>query len=220
MLKRKIFVSALAICLVAIISMGTLAWYSDSDSATNTFKFADSTSDPDELFSVNVYEQKDGQTYDDPTGIEYTDVVPGATYEKKAFVQNTGKYDQYIRVTATLSDLQAWMGALDLTTLAELDNYDIVANFPGFNEAMWEKIEKSVDTAADTITYVLYLKDVLTPGSSINVFNEVVLPGATMDQTDAVAFRGEFTIDLVAEAVQTEFVGDSCYEAFKTVLGV
>ena len=219
MTKRKIFVSALAICLIAIISMGTLAWYSDSDSAKNTFKFADSTQDPDELFSVNVYEQKDGVTYDDPTGIEYENIVPGGTYEKKAFVQNTGKYDQYIRVTVTLSDLQAWMGALDITSPEQFKSYDIVANFPGFNEAMWEKIEKVVDMDNDTLTYVLYLKDVLTPDSSINVFEKVVLPGATMDQTDAVAFGGDFTIDIVAEAVQTEFVGDSCYAAFQTVLG-
>lgn len=219
MTKRKIFVSALAICLIAIISMGTLAWYSDSDSATNTFKFADSTDDPDELFSVNVYEQKDGQTYDDPTGITYDDVVPGATYEKDAFVENTGKYDQYIRVTATLSDLQAWMGALDITSPAAFETYDIIANFPGFDETIWEKIEKNVDVGNDTITYVLYLKDALTPGSSINLFDEVVLPGATMDQTDAVAFGGDFTIDIKAEAVQTEFVGDTCYAAFQTVLG-
>lgn len=219
MTKRKIFVSALAICLIAIISMGTLAWYSDSDSATNTFKFADSTDDPDELFSVNVYEQKDGQTYDDPTGITYDDVVPGATYEKDAFVENTGKYDQYIRVTVTLSDLQAWMGALDITTPTAFDTYEIKDNFPGFDETIWEKIEKKVDVGNDTLTYVLYLKDVLTPGTSINLFDEVVLPGATMDQTDAVAFGGDFTIDIKAEAVQTEFVGDTCYAAFQTVLG-
>ncbi len=219
MTKRKIFVSALAICLVAIMSMGTLAWFSDSDSAKNTFKFADSTQDPDELFSVNVYEEKDGQRYDETTGIEYKDVLPGATYEKQAFVENTGKYDQYIRVTVTISDKAAWMAALDLTTQEALEAYPVIAHFDGYDATMWQDGKTKTEYIGDTIVYTLYLKDKLTPGTKVQLFENVILPGATMDQTDAVLFGGDFTIDIVAEAVQTDNVGDNCYDAFQTVMG-
>ena len=42
MTKKKVFVTALAICLVAILSMGSLAWFNASDTITNKFKIADS----------------------------------------------------------------------------------------------------------------------------------------------------------------------------------
>ena len=35
MTKKKVFIAALAICLVAIVSMGTLAWFTASDYVTN-----------------------------------------------------------------------------------------------------------------------------------------------------------------------------------------
>ena len=57
MTKKKVFVIALAICLVAIISMGTLAWFNAQDAVTNDFMIADSDDDtPNEIFSVDVWE--------------------------------------------------------------------------------------------------------------------------------------------------------------------
>ena len=51
--KKKVFVAALAICLIAILSFGTLAWFSAGDSVKNEFYVADSTEkDPDELERV------------------------------------------------------------------------------------------------------------------------------------------------------------------------
>ena len=38
MTKKKVFVAALAICLIAIISMGTLAWCNATDDITNNVK--------------------------------------------------------------------------------------------------------------------------------------------------------------------------------------
>ena len=57
--KKKVFVVALAICLVAIISMGSLAWFTASDSVDNTFKIADSNDDANDVFSIDLYEKKD-----------------------------------------------------------------------------------------------------------------------------------------------------------------
>ena len=40
--KKKVLLASLAICLVAIISFGTLAWFTADDQVTNTFLVANS----------------------------------------------------------------------------------------------------------------------------------------------------------------------------------
>lgn len=54
--KKKVFTLALAVCLIAILSMGTLAWFSDSDSIKNDFMFDDSNNDGTPDFKVDVFE--------------------------------------------------------------------------------------------------------------------------------------------------------------------
>ena len=43
--KKKVVVSALAVSLVAILSFGTIAWFSAEDTIENKFHFADSDDD-------------------------------------------------------------------------------------------------------------------------------------------------------------------------------
>ena len=57
--KKKVFALALAVCMAAILSFSTLAWFSDSDSVDNKFQIADSTQQPDKIFSVDVREKVD-----------------------------------------------------------------------------------------------------------------------------------------------------------------
>ena len=67
MTKKKVFVTALAVCLVAILSMGSLAWFSAQDSVTNNFHIADSAdNNPDDIFSVDVYEKYDSDEDGNP----------------------------------------------------------------------------------------------------------------------------------------------------------
>ena len=40
--KSKVVALALAVCLIAILSMGSLAWFTDDDSVTNDFYIAGS----------------------------------------------------------------------------------------------------------------------------------------------------------------------------------
>ena len=56
--KKKVFVSALAISLIAILSFSTLAWFKDSDYIDNDFMITDSeqVTTPDDVFSINIYE--------------------------------------------------------------------------------------------------------------------------------------------------------------------
>ena len=221
MTKKKVFVTALAICLVAILSMGTLAWFNAQDEVTNKFMIADSDDDtPDEIFSVDVWENTpDGEK--DQDGYEYTDILPGDTLKKEARVENTGHYDQYVRVTVTISDAQAWIDALGA-------NFSVADVFDGFVAADWNHIWNNMNgatTIPENFVYVMYYKDIVKPGDVINVFNNVKIP-TSLTREEAVAFGGNFDITVKAEAVQTENVvpegtaaADAAWAAFKTVEG-
>ena len=214
--KRKVFVTALAVCLVAILSMGSLAWFSAQDNVTNNFYVADSTdTKPDDIFSVEVFERvdTDGDGVIDAAlfenGFNYKDVLPGDLLVKEPVVRNTGYYKQYIRVIVTISDATAWLNAVG-------ENIDMNTVFVGFDETKWTNIEKKIAGETDTVTYVLYYDGILESGDDITLFTDVKIP-ESLTQAQAAAFNGNFTIDVKAQAVQTENVGANAFDAFKTV---
>lgn len=208
--KKKVFVSALIICLLAIVSMSTLAWFSASDSVKNEFYVADSdnpTDDPEDIFSVAVWE-KTPESDKDTDGYTYKEILPGAKLTKEAHVENTGYYSQYIRAIVTISDANAWLAAVEGIDMAEV--------FLGFDESVWTNISMEHDTAADTLTYVLYYDGILESGKDITLFNQVKIP-ESLTVAQAAAFAGDFSITVKAQAVQTENVGNNAFEAFETV---
>ena len=224
MTKKKVFVAALAICLVAILSMGSLAWFSAQDSVTNNFYVADSTdNDPDDIFSVDVYEKYDSDDDGTPEeyqrGISYNDILPGDKLDKDAIVKNTGHYDQYIRVIITISDKAVFKSIVE-STGADFDTYDVRQHFVGFDSSKWDLVNSTMDNSGESIQYVLYLNDVLKAGDFFSVFTGVEIPEA-MTQEHASHFDDDgvwgFTIDVKAQAVQTDNVGDSAAQAFATV---
>ena len=209
--KKKVFVAALAVCLVAVLSMGTLAWFSDSDSVTNSFMIADSESDPNEIFSVDVWENTpDGDK--DQDGYEYKDILPGDQLKKEVYVENTGAYDQYIRVKVTVNNADAWIAALG-------NGYDLGTMFLGHDETKWTRYEVgqySSDAKGSYYTMVFYLNEKLAPNATVNLFETVEIP-SQLTQQQMSFVGGQFDLTILAEAVQTENVGDSAYEAFQTV---
>jgi hypothetical protein len=133
-------------------------------------------------------------------------------------VKNTGAYDQYVRVTVTISDAQAWINALGT-------DFDVTKVFVGFDAAKWTHIWNNLNENpnAEEIVYVLYYKDILKPGQDAVVFTDVQIP-TSLTQEQAAKFTGGFTIDVKADAVQTENVvpegtaaEDAAWAAFKTV---
>lgn len=205
--KKKVFVAALAICLIATISMGTLAWFTDYDFVDNKFMIADSndqTDYADDIFSIKVWEDTPAGLDDD--GYTYENILPGDSLKKDVFVKNTGAYDQYVRVIVTISDAQAWIDTIPAGTDPEAA---VTSIFKGFDRNMWGHIYNNLseDPTASELVYVLYFKDILEVGDEINVFNSIEIPkGLTREQ--ALAFDSEFSIKVKAQAVQTENVVD------------
>lgn len=227
MTKRKVFVVALAVCLIAILSLSSLAWFSAQDSVKNEFFIAASDDlDKDDIFSVDVMERvdlnKDGvydATLSSPEGYDFKDILPGDKLVKEPFVRNTGYYDQYICVTVTISDAAAWVNALG----ADADVTEVLV---GFDASKWTHIWNNTNGAAqlpEELVYKMYYKDVLKSGEDVSVFTHVQIP-KSLNQEQAAMFGGDFSITIKAEAVQTENVvpagtpaEDAAWAAFKTV---
>ena len=228
MSKKKLLSLALVIIMIATLSFGTLAWFTDSDEVTNKFMVAGSEDEnPDDIFSVDVWEDVDGDGIEDTTtGHTYEDILPGDKLTKVVNVENTGSYDQYVRVVVEISDAAAWQNALG----ADFNDDTLLACFDGFDADLWRHKTSEVDAAADVIRITLYYnggnkenRGIVAPGAVINVFNAVNIP-TTLTQDQAAAFAGGFEIKVTADAVQTENLGIDtenticdAYEAFVAV---
>lgn len=214
--KKKIFTLALIVIMLAILSFSTLAWFSDADEVTNKFMVAHSEDEPDKIFSVELFEKVDdnGNHHDyTDCGKVYKDILPGDDLYKEPIVKNTGSYDQYIRVKVTATDAEAWA-----KMLRKYKINDLAAIFEGFNEELWERVDEPEWSKGrnKTVTYVFYLEQPLKPGETVSLFTNVVIP-TQLTQSDLAEVDGSFELRIVAEAVQTENVGDNAVEAFATV---
>ncbi len=227
--KTKVFTLALAVCLIAVLSMGSLAWFNDSDEVKNDFLFAGSEdSDPDDIFSVNVWEQKDTNGDGDcneaedveyaENGLTFNAVLPGDALSKIAHVSNTGSYDQYIRVTVKIDQAAVWAACLG----SNFNDATLQAIFGGFDIASWSEITTKVEN--NQIVVTMYYNDILAVGGDIVVFDTVNIPNELTREQAAYMGANGFSILVTADAVQTENLGIDltdgicdAYQAFAVV---
>lgn len=224
--KKKVFVTALAVSLIAILSLGTLAWFSAEDSIENKFHFADSDDDGNTDFSVDVVESNDPE--DD--GLVFEEILPGDVLAKDPTIKNTStsdRYTQYIRATITLKDpTGAWKAAFDakkigngkyLTLLNEMFQKVDYANT--WELAGNEGLGYGYDEDAKEFYWVFYYGETLGKDEQVTLFETVTIPtGLTVE--DASAMESTFDVTVKAEAVQAENLGmayASPANAFKTV---
>ncbi len=214
--KQKVFVIALAACLLAMVSVGTLAWFSASDSLVNDFHVAtDENGDAD--FSVAVIEDagNDG-TENEDGGYTYTAILPGDVLKKDVKVKNTGTYDEYIRVIVEIDQGAAWRQALGA-------DYRFEDCFVGFDPAKWEEISVNENIpGVDKIVVIAYCKDAVAPDGEVTLFTDVKIPEElTVEQANAIGC--EFSITVKAHAIQVqnidELSGGSVWKAFNEVVG-
>ena len=202
MSKRKILVAALAICLVAILSMGSLAWFNATDKVTNTFMFDDTDNDGTPDFEIEVFETKpDGTEVD---ALDFEDIAPNAKLPKDPTVRNKGDYDMYARLIVTVSDGQAWMDAAEKYSLTEAGKEYTVFETMIDKSAKWQRYgnASTYDSATDTLVYVYYYDEVIAEkgGVSDPLFTTVTIPKEL--QTEDMTFDGDFTVDVKGDAIQ------------------
>ena len=212
MSKKKLLSLALVVIMIAILSFSSLAWFTDKDSATNDFKISGAgTGNSENIFDVEVKENVDGE--EQPVdGMNFDKVLPGDSYKKEAYVKNTGSYDQYIRVTMTITD---WKLIENIVTI-NMDDYF------GTN---WKISSQGVDVddngnlitknynsvnADGELVVVLYLNKILAPGETVDIMDSVsISTEATQDDFTEAGFADGFQIKITAEAAQTKNVLDN-----------
>lgn len=207
--KKKVLVVALAVCLVAILSMGSLAWFSTSDDITNNF-YVGTTEDDDsgkDVFGIDVWETDPTTSDKDQDGLEYTEVLPGDVYHKDPTFTNTGVHPQFVRATVTVSDADVLIEAIGG------DFADPSTLFKGLST---DWTFDGVYYADDELIYVFYYNDVLAAKADTSaIFTEVEIPlELTLEQAQAMS-GDAFSINIFGEAIQSENLGvNSAKDAF------
>ena len=242
--KKKVLVASLAISLIAILSLGTLAWFSDSDEVTNKFHVAGGEdSKPDEIFSVDVMEAVDAdedgiyEYADDKTiGVggtdewTYEDITPNAQLLKRVSTLNSGSYDQWVRMKVTVSnELLAILGQHNLSFTSILKdmparltnglNY-LEAEKKDFNhDGRWlhDATVDVKDNGNTTTTFTFYYNGEVAEDQSVILFSVVHIPYQFTQQDMAALDAGAFDMVITGEAVQSDNTAGNARDAFALV---
>lgn len=196
-MKKKVTAIALAVCILAVAVIGaTMAYFTDTDSKTNTFTFGKVDIDLTEKSIEDKEKGVKAGTVGTDGGITYPGVLPGLVYSKVPEV--TVKDDSlpaYVAITATVPTIYDWEG---------LFNYKIDSAFD------WD----SKTVGANTV-YYFYAKEPVQPGKSVTPFSEVKINPALTQNGVSKAFN----VVVNAYAIQTEGFANR-WAAFAAVLPV
>lgn len=171
-MKKKTFLAAVAVALVAILSLGTLAYYTyQTEEVINTFTTVDGEQDQNPAVAVKV---------DD----EYVPAValPGTTADKVVGATYQGTIDGYVRLIVTVDPTVI----PDLTAFVDENTTDYTLD-ADTTAGKYVFTYNSVVTAADGADVPLE-----------KIFNEVTF-GENFSVGDGIE---NFTITVVAQSVQ------------------
>lgn len=100
-MKKRTKLTAAAVSLGALMTVGgTLAWFTDSETATNTVTTGYVDLEIKEHMPSVEDQENDGYTAEkneDGSGIIYSNLVPGVSIEKDPSILYTGSADAYVR---------------------------------------------------------------------------------------------------------------------------
>lgn len=211
-MKKKILAGALAVCMLATLVIGaSLAYFTDTETATNTFTVGNVNITLDEAPVTKGEDSK--WTADDKAdrvqANTYNNVYPGAELPKDPRVTLAAtSSDAFIRVKVTISSAADWQAACSahkITNLADI--------FGGHVETLWARVgDGVVDTDADTITFTYNHNAKVSAGTTATLFTSVTIPSA-FTSAEMAAFGEKFTMVITADAIQADGF-DTVTEAF------
>lgn len=204
-MKKKILSIALVVAMVAVIATGSLAYFTDTKTADNTFTVGNVKIALDE---TNIANPEGDRVTANDYGIDK--VYPGAVLVKDPIVHNTGKNPAYIRAVVTIENGMNWLGLYN-------DNVWTAPQEAAFNAMInntlgegWELVDIAYDMSGPnhpTSDFVATLKytGVLEAGADTTaMFTEIAIPAklTSEDVTTRIDQNGEFGINVVAQAIQ------------------
>lgn len=200
-MKKKITAIFLCVALVAIAVVGaSLAYFTDTKSATNTFTMG------------NVKITLDETDVTNPTGARVTSneyaVYPGAVVTKDPIVHNVGANAAYIRATVNVSN---WMNLVaayypDFKETFPNDGYKAALNLLVGNLGEgWSVVGVE---AGDVFTigqfdakFILKYDGILAAGADTTAMFQTVTIPAGLDNANAGSFD---EVKVVAQAIQAD----------------
>lgn len=223
-MKKKIFIAALAICLVVVsIAGSSLAYFTDEKQYTNTFTAG----------NVEIKLTVNGTEVNESTfNTNNTEIYPGLTLKRDVTITNTGSEDAYVGAIITLTDTDGNLGSVIAET-GGTDNIPVAITtfLTGIDASVYDMEVVSLTNGSVTIGYEVYLvkKAAVSKDGTAVVFKDIVIP-TEWNNTEVAAFK-DMTLDVKAYAVQTKgmdkngVAGDNAlealaaaFESFKTIL--
>jgi predicted ribosomally synthesized peptide with SipW-like signal peptide len=209
-MKKKIFVVALVVCILAIsIASATIAYFTDTESAKNTFTSGN--------VDIKLFETNNVGTEVEITAganqLEFANKYPGESFAKKPTIQNVANDAAYVAGIITLGS-----GAeADITgLLADDDAVKAFLTGGALNAASGYATKIVRDATANTITIYIIATDAVAKDGKVVLFENVKIP-AKWDSAEMAKFA-KLTITVKAYAVQkTGF--DSAENAIKAAFG-
>lgn len=199
-MKKKIVALCLCIAL-AVVAIGgaTLAYFTDSKTATNTFTVG----------NVKI-------TLTEPKWTENSKLVPGTEIGKDPTVTVVkGSEECYVRILMTISNSKAWDDIFDKDSTLKIEDF-----FKGYVPTNWTYIKNTENAANNTRTYEFRYKEAVNAlNADANVklpalFTDIVVP-STLTGTQIATLDG-FNIVIEAQAIQTASFAnaDAAWAAF------
>lgn len=206
MTKKKIVTLALAaVIAVMAIAGASLAYFTDTKNAENTFTMGNVKITLDE---TDITDPEGDRVTSNEYGIE--DVYPGAELVKDPTVHNVGKNSAYVRAIVTIENGMNWLGLYNENVWTAPQEEAFIALINDSLGDGWEIADIAYVRNAErgTTDFVATLKytEVLAPGDDTSaMFSEVKIPEKVTenDITTRISQNGTFHIDVTAQAIQT-----------------
>lgn len=187
-MKKKVTAIALAVCILAVAVIGaTMAYFTDTDSKTNTFTFGKVDIDLTEKSIEDKEKGVKAGTVGTDGGITYPGVLPGLVYSKVPTVKVV-EGPAWVIITATVPTVYDWDGLFN-------DSID-TANFT-----------KDKKIVGENTVYYFYANAAVTAGSSVTPFTEVKINPA-LTQND-VKNLPTFNVVVNAYGIQKDGFDDA-----------
>lgn len=216
-MKKKLTAVALIVCMLAIMLVGaSLAYFTDTDEAANTFTMGNIDITLDEAAVERVGDEwvKNNDRVHENT---YESIYPGAVLPKDPTVHNVGSYGAFVRakITVDFNKLAGMQADKELFN-GEAEDEDLI-NILNIDTENWTFVEYAVDFATRTVTYTYnYKTELAADADTTPVFTQVSIPGALTNEVVTAYGLGEFEINVIAEAIQADGFADvnASFEAY------